>query len=78
MCLRHTSQPKDYLSLYEALTEVTAMAIRDGLTPYSSRVLDLEEGISKVSRNKAAWTKYDLPGTVAWTQKVPMQAHSIA
>lgn len=66
-----------FLDVYEALTEVTALAIRDGLAPYSSRILDLEEGIAKVSRNKASWTKYDLPGTVAWGQKVPMQSRSI-
>lgn len=61
-----------FLDVYEALTEVTALALNDGLAPYSRRILDLEEGISKISRDKAYWTKYDLPGTVAWTQKVPV------
>lgn len=61
-----------FMDVYEALTQVTALAIRDGLSPYSTRVLDLEEGISKVARIRASWKKYDLPGTVAWSAQRPV------
>lgn len=56
-----------FLDIYQALTEVTALAVQDGNKPYSDRVLKLEEGIAKIARNPAKWTEYDLPGTVAWT-----------
>lgn len=56
-----------FLDVYEALTQVTALAVKDGHSPYSTRVLDLEEGISKVARIRASWKKYDLPGTIAWS-----------
>lgn len=59
-----------FLDMYEALTQATAYAIRDGLKPHSARILTLEEGISKVARNQHSWKKYDLPGTVAWSQSV--------
>lgn len=55
-----------FLDIYKALAETTAAAVEEGYTPYSQRVLDLEEGISKIARNTAKWTAYDLPGTVAW------------
>lgn len=55
-----------FLDLYEELTRATALAIEDGFSPYSKRVLDLEESITKVARNSESWRKYDLPGTVAW------------
>lgn len=55
-----------FLDLYEAMTQVTALAIKDGFKPHSARVLNLEEGISKVARNTHSWKKYDVPGTVAW------------
>lgn len=60
-----------FLDVYEALTQVTALAVKDGHSPYSTRVLDLEEGISKVARIRASWKKYDLPGTVAWSAQRP-------
>lgn len=56
-----------FLDIYEALTNATALAIQDGFDPQSTRVLDLEEGISKVAKNKASWKRFDLPGTVAWS-----------
>lgn len=56
-----------FLDIYEALASVTALAQEDGYESYSQRVLDLEEGICKVLRNRASWKKYDLPGTVAWS-----------
>lgn len=59
-----------FLDIYECLTQATAYAIRDGLKPHSARILTLEEGISKVARNPHCWRKYDLPGTVAWSQNI--------
>lgn len=56
-----------FLDIYEALASVTALAIADNYKPYSMRVLELEEGICKVLKNRGVWTKYDLPGTVAWS-----------
>lgn len=56
-----------FLDIYEALASVTALAQEDGYESYSQRVLDLEEGICKVMRNRTSWKKYDLPGTVAWS-----------
>lgn len=56
-----------FLDLYEALTSVTALAIKDGLTVSSKKMLDMEEGISKVANNRASWTRFDLPGTVGWS-----------
>ena len=56
-----------FLDIYEALASVTALAIADNYKPYSIRVLELEEGICKVMKNRGSWTKYDLPGTVAWS-----------
>lgn len=62
-----------FLDIYEEMTRATALAIKDGFTPHSKRVLDLEEGISKVARNRASWKKFDLPGTVAWgAAKLPV------
>lgn len=55
-----------FLDIYEALASVTARAVEDGYEPYSMRVLELEEGICKVLKNRSSWKKYDLPGTVAW------------
>lgn len=60
-----------FLDVYEAMTQATAYAIKDGLKPHSARILNLEEGISKVARNQHCWKKYDLPGTVAWSVNVP-------
>ena len=57
-----------FLDIYEALASCTAKAVEGGFEPFSQRVLDLEEGISKVLRNRSSWKKYDLPGTVAWSQ----------
>lgn len=59
-----------FLDIYEALTQATAYAVKDGLKPHSARILNLEEGISKVARNQHCWKKYDLPGTVAWSTSV--------
>ena len=56
-----------FLDIYEALASVTARAVQDGYEPYSTRVLELEEGICKVLKNRSSWKKYDLPGTVAWS-----------
>lgn len=56
-----------FLDVYEEMTRATALAVKDGFLPHSKRVLDLEEGISKVARNRASWKKFDLPGTVAWS-----------
>lgn len=63
-----------FMDIYEALTQVTALAVKDGHSPYSTRVLDLEEGISKVARIRASWKKYDLPGSVAWSAQRPAYA----
>lgn len=57
-----------FLDLYERMTEVTAKAIRAGFHPSSQRVQALEEGITKVARHRESWKRYDLPGTVAWSQ----------
>lgn len=59
-----------FLDIYEALNRVVSKAVRDGYEMTSLRVLDLEEGICKVSRNSALWKHYDHPGTVAWSQRV--------
>ena len=56
-----------FLDIYEYLTQATALAIQDGFEPQSARVLDLEEGICKIARNRASWKRFDLPGTVAWS-----------
>ncbi len=56
-----------FLDIYEAIAKVTAKAVEENV-PHSSRLLDLEEAISRIARNKAIWKKYDLPGTVAWVQ----------
>lgn len=56
-----------FLDLYEEMTRVTALAVKDGFHPQSKRILELEEGICKVARNQASWKKFDLPGTVAWS-----------
>lgn len=58
-----------FLDVYEYLTSVTKKALEDN-APHSQRLLDLEEDIARVAHNKALWTKYDLPGTVAWVQAV--------
>lgn len=57
------------LELFEYLCRITGMAVEDGNDPFSKRVLDLEEGILRIASNKAIWSRYDLPGTVAWSQK---------
>lgn len=58
-----------FLDVYEYLTSVTKKALEDN-APHSQRLLDLEEDIARIAHNKAIWTKYDLPGTVAWVQAV--------
>lgn len=58
-----------FLDVYEYLTSVTKLALDDN-APHSQRLLDLEEDIARIAHNKAIWTKYDLPGTVAWVQAV--------
>lgn len=63
-----------FLDIYDELTKTTVKAIEDN-KQCSERVLKLEEGICKIAQNKSCWTLYDLPGTVAWTQKVPAAAH---
>lgn len=55
-----------FLDIYEKMTETTSLALADH-SPESKRILDLEEGISKVARNHAVWKKYDLPGSVSWS-----------
>lgn len=62
-----------FLDIYESMTEVTAKAIRDGYKPSSQRILNLEEGISKVARHREYWKRFDLPGTVAWSQTASAQ-----
>lgn len=57
------------LELFEYLCRITGMAVEDGNDPFSKRVLDLEEGILRIASNKAIWSRYDMPGTVAWSQK---------
>ena len=58
-----------FLDVYEYLTSTTKKALEEN-TPHSERLLDLEEGIARIAHNRALWTKYDLPGTVAWVQAV--------
>lgn len=63
-----------FLDIYEALASVTAKAVEDGYDPHSARVLELEEGICKILKNRSCWKKYDLPGTVAWSVPVNKNA----
>lgn len=58
-----------FLDVYEAITKVTAKAVEEN-DPHSQRLLDLEEAISRIARNRAIWKKFDLPGTVAWVQSL--------
>lgn len=58
-----------FLDVYEAITKVTAKAVEEN-DPHSQRLLDLEEAISRIARNRAIWKKFDLPGTVAWVQSI--------
>lgn len=58
-----------FLDVYEYLTATTKKAIEE-TSQHSQRVLDLEEAIARVANNRALWTKYDLPGTVAWVQAI--------
>lgn len=58
-----------FLDIYEYLTSTTKKALEEN-TPHADRLLDLEEGIARIAHNRALWTKYDLPGTVAWVQAV--------
>lgn len=55
-----------FLDLFMALTETTSYAVQEGYSPQSMRVISLEEGLAKVSKNRQLWTKFDLPGTVNW------------
>lgn len=55
-----------FLDLFMALTEATSYAIQEGYSPQSTRIINLEEGLAKVSKNRQLWTKFDLPGTVNW------------
>lgn len=59
-----------FLDIYEALTNVTQKALEETKSPNAARLLDLEEAIARIAHNRALWTKYDLPGTVAWVQAV--------
>lgn len=59
-----------FLDIYEALTSVTKKALADAKNPNAARLLDLEEAIARIAHNRVLWTKYDLPGTVAWVQAV--------
>lgn len=59
-----------FLDIYEALTSVTKHALKDAKNPNAARLLDLEEAIARIAHNRALWTRYDLPGTVAWVQAV--------
>lgn len=56
-----------FLDLYMLLTDVTGLAVQEGYSPQSMRIINLEEGISKIARNHWVWTKFDQPGTVSWT-----------
>lgn len=56
-----------FLDVYMLLTEATSYAVQEGFSPQSKRIIDLEEGLSKIARNSACWTKYDNPGTVSWS-----------
>lgn len=55
-----------FLDLYIALTQATALARTDGVSVTSLRMLELEDGISKIAKNSSKWTAFDLPGTVKW------------
>ncbi len=55
-----------FLDLYMSLTEVTSLAVRDGYSPESSKIIELEDGISKVARNPHRWTATDFAGTISW------------
>ena len=59
-----------FLDIYEYLTSTTQKALEETKTAHSSRLLDLEEALARVAHNRALWTKYDMPGTVAWVQAV--------
>lgn len=59
-----------FLDIYEALTSVTKKALDETKNPNAARLLDLEEAIARIAHNRVLWTKYDLPGTVAWVQAV--------
>lgn len=58
-----------FLDIYEYLTSVTKKALEEN-APHSQRMLDLEEAIARIAHNRAIWTRFDLPGTVAWVQAV--------
>ena len=58
-----------FLDIYEYLTSITKKALEEN-APHGARLLDLEEAIARIAHNRALWTKYDLPGTVAWVQAV--------
>lgn len=58
-----------FLDVYEYLTSTTKKALEEN-SPHSERLLDLEEAIARIAHNRAIWTKYDMPGTVAWVQSL--------
>lgn len=55
-----------FLDIFELLSKVTAVAVRTGSEPLSRSMMNMEDGIAKIARNRAYWTKFDNPGTVAW------------
>lgn len=58
-----------FFEIYRALCQCTSVAIDSGLNSNSSRITDMEEGICKVFNNRQSWTKFDLPGTVVWSNQ---------
>ena len=64
-----------FLDVYEYLTSITKKALEEN-SPHGTRLLDLEEAIARIAHNRALWTKYDLPGTVAWVQAVNKKANA--
>ena len=55
-----------FLDLFMGLTEVTSYAVQEGYSPQSMRIINLEEGLAKLAKNRHLWSKFDLPGTVNW------------
>lgn len=62
--------PCSMLDIYESMVEVIPYAIADGITPQAKRILDMNEGLTKVANAPTnVWKRYDVPGTVTWGVK---------
>ena len=57
----------NFLSVFSLLTDCTGYAMDDDYTAESRRMLALQEGLGKISQNRACWRRFDVPGTVAWS-----------